>query len=84
MPRQGLYNSYSLSCEEYGVRPINSASFGKAVKAAFPGIKTRRLGHRGNSKYHYVSLRPSIRIEAMRLNEFGDSSGYVSLIEEIK
>jgi len=75
VPRQGLYHSYSLSCQEYGVRPVNSASFGKAVKVAFPGIKTRRLGHRGNSKYHYVSLRPSIRIEAVRLNDFGDSSG---------
>lgn len=75
VPRQGLYHSYTLSCDEYGVRPINSASFGKAVRHAFPGIKTRRLGNRGNSKYHYISLRPAIRLEAMRLNEYGDSSG---------
>ena len=75
VPRQGLYHSYTISCKEYGVRCINSASFGKAVRSAYPGIKTRRLGHRGNSKYHYVSLRPAIRGEAVRLNEFGDSSG---------
>ncbi|WVQ96023.1 hypothetical protein IAU59_003123 [Kwoniella sp. CBS 9459] len=75
VPRQGLYHSYTVSCEEYGLKPINSASFGKAVRSAFPGIKTRRLGVRGNSKYHYVSIRPAIQIEAERLNKFGDSSG---------
>ena len=92
VPRQGLYHSYTTSCAEYGVKPINSASFGKAVRNAFAGIKTRRLGVRGNSyvlnplrdsnadllsrrKYHYVSLRPAIRVEAERLNHFGDSSG---------
>ncbi|ORX37737.1 hypothetical protein BD324DRAFT_623092 [Kockovaella imperatae] len=75
VPRQGLYASYTISCEEYGLKPINSASFGKAVRNAYPGIRTRRLGHRGNSKYHYVSLRPAIRTEAERLNNYGDSSG---------
>ncbi|ORY35573.1 RFX DNA-binding domain-domain-containing protein [Naematelia encephala] len=75
VPRQGLYHSYMLSCREYGVKPINSASFGKAVRSAYPGIKTRRLGVRGNSKYHYVALRPAIRTEAERLNDYGDSSG---------
>ncbi|KAK4689434.1 hypothetical protein P7C73_g678, partial [Tremellales sp. Uapishka_1] len=92
VPRQGLYHSYTLSCKEYGLKPINSASFGKAVRSAYQGIKTRRLGVRGNryafsrslwpraqhrlsSKYHYVSIRPAIRIEAERLNEYGDSSG---------
>jgi len=77
VPRQGLYASYELSCKEYGVKAINSASFGKAVRNAYPSIRTRRLGHRGNSKYHYVALRPAIRLEAMRLNEYGDSSGQV-------
>ncbi|WVQ77706.1 hypothetical protein IAR50_007396 [Cryptococcus sp. DSM 104548] len=75
VPRQGLYHSYTMSCEEYGIKPINSASFGKAVRSAYPGIKTRRLGVRGNSKYHYVSIRPAIQIEAERLNDYGDSSG---------
>lgn len=76
VPRQGLYSSYSKSCEEFGLKAVNSASFGKAVRGTFPGIKTRRLGVRGNSKYHYVSIRPAIAIEAERLNSFGDSSGH--------
>ncbi|KAK6908478.1 hypothetical protein I203_102480 [Kwoniella mangroviensis CBS 8507] len=82
VPRQGLYHSYTVSCDEYGLKPINSASFGKAVRAAFPGIKTRRLGVRGNSKYHYVSIRPAIQIEAERLNEYGDSSGAWHVVPE--
>jgi hypothetical protein len=73
--RQGLYHSYCLASEDYGLKPINAASFGKAVRAANPGIRTRRLGHRGNSKYHYVSLRPALAIEAERLNAYPDSNG---------
>ena len=36
--------------------PLNPASFGKLVRIIFPGIQTRRLGMRGESKYHYVDL----------------------------
>ena len=36
--------------------PLNPASFGKLVRIIFPGIQTRRLGIRGESKYHYVDL----------------------------
>lgn len=36
--------------------PLNPASFGKLVRIIFPGIQTRRLGQRGESKYHYVDL----------------------------
>ncbi|KAI4204396.1 MAG: hypothetical protein LQ350_001152 [Teloschistes chrysophthalmus] len=38
------------------VPPLNPASFGKLVRIIFPGIQTRRLGMRGESKYHYVDL----------------------------
>lgn len=75
VPRQGLFASYEQSCMEYGVKPINAASFGKAVRAAYPKIKTRRLGKRGNSKYHYIDLAPSVPVEAQRLNEYDNSRG---------
>lgn len=76
VPRQGLHYSYSQACLDYGMgAPINAASFGKAVRAAYPGIRTRRLGVRGDSKYHYQSLRPALAIECQRLNEFGNTSG---------
>jgi regulatory factor X len=38
------------------VQPLNPASFGKLVRIIFKGIQTRRLGVRGESKYHYVDL----------------------------
>lgn len=79
VPRQGLYHSYTMSCKDFGLRPINSASFGKVVRSTFLGIRTRRLGVRGNSKYHYVSLRPAISTEAQRLNAYGDSSGQLHI-----
>ncbi|CAH7667904.1 hypothetical protein BY996DRAFT_4587593 [Phakopsora pachyrhizi] len=62
--RQGLYGSYLRICQQYDIKPINSASFGKAVRQSFPNIKTRRLGVRGNSKYHYCGIRPATAKEA--------------------
>jgi regulatory factor X len=38
------------------LQPLNPASFGKLVRVLFPDIGTRRLGIRGESKYHYVDL----------------------------
>lgn len=39
-------------------RPPTNATFGKAVKKVFPFVTARRLGCRGNSKYHYDGLQP--------------------------
>lgn len=75
VPRQGLFASYEQSCLEYGVKSINAASFGKAVRKAYPKIVTRRLGKRGDSKYHYIRLGPAVTIEARRLNEYDSSRG---------
>lgn len=47
--------------EKADASSADAASFGKAVRQCFPSIKTRRLGVRGNSKYHCPSgssLRP--------------------------
>lgn len=52
VPRQGLYFSYRRVCDQYGIPHINTATLGKAIRLCFPSIKTRRLGVRGNSKYH--------------------------------
>jgi regulatory factor X len=55
VPRQGLYFSYRRICDQYGIPHINTATLGKAIRLCFPAIKTRRLGVRGNSKYHCES-----------------------------
>lgn len=39
------------------------ADFGKAMKHAFPCIKPRRLGQRGNSRYCYSGLRKKYRLQ---------------------
>ena len=39
------------------MEPVNAASFGKLIRSVFPNLKTRRLGTRGNSKYHYYGIR---------------------------
>jgi hypothetical protein len=36
---------------------VNQASFGKLIRSVFPNLKTRRLGTRGNSKYHYYGIK---------------------------
>ncbi|KAG7883133.1 hypothetical protein KL937_000306 [Ogataea polymorpha] len=56
-PRNRIFNQYVQLCQQYGVQPVVNASFGKLVKALFPGIKTRRLGIRGSSRYHYCGIK---------------------------
>ncbi|KAF2861853.1 hypothetical protein K470DRAFT_269385 [Piedraia hortae CBS 480.64] len=56
VPRNRVYSQYASCCGTERVVPLNPASFGKLVRVIFPGIKTRRLGVRGESKYHYVNL----------------------------
>ena len=56
VPRNRVYAHYARRCGTERVTPLNPASFGKLVRVIFPGIQTRRLGVRGESKYHYVDL----------------------------
>ena len=56
VPRNRVFASYAKRCGTERVPPLNPASFGKLVRIIFPGIQTRRLGVRGESKYHYVEL----------------------------
>ncbi|XP_036358189.1 transcription factor RFX3-like isoform X5 [Octopus sinensis] len=69
LPRSTLYNHYLRHCQEQNLDPMNPASFGKLIRSVFIGLRTRRLGTRGNSKYHYYG----IRIKANSpLNQFTD------------
>lgn len=56
VPRSKVYTHYTQRCGTERVDTLNPASFGKLVRVIFPGIATRRLGVRGESKYHYVNL----------------------------
>src|ERR1700730_18954025 len=65
LPRSALYDHYLEACArgEAGADPVNSATFGKIIRAVFPTVGTRRLGTRGHSKYHYFGI--GLRDEAI-------------------
>ncbi|WZH45146.1 Cephalosporin C regulator [Fusarium acuminatum] len=57
VPRGRVYANYASRCASERITVLNPASFGKLVRVLFPGLKTRRLGVRGESKYHYVNFQ---------------------------
>lgn len=57
VPRSGMYEDYKAACVRCHQQPVNSATFGKLIRHVFSGITTRRLGTRGESKYHYCGIR---------------------------
>lgn len=56
MPRSRVYANYVKRCAHEKIAVLNPASFGKLVRVLYPGLRTRRLGVRGESKYHYVDF----------------------------
>lgn len=57
VPRNRIYAHYVAVCAGERIKPLNPASFGKLVRMVYPDIKTRRLGVRGQSKYHYCGMK---------------------------
>ena len=49
-------------CELHNLKPLNTADFGKVMKRAFPGVKPRRLGQRGQSRYCYGGMRKRLEV----------------------
>lgn len=70
VPRSRVYASYVNRCAHEKIAVLNPASFGKLVRVLYPGLRTRRLGVRGESKYHYVEFELEINDEDI---EVGDS-----------
>ncbi|CAK9826745.1 Transcription factor RFX3 [Anthophora retusa] len=71
LPRSTLYNHYLRHCSDNKLDPVNAASFGKLIRSVFLGLRTRRLGTRGNSKYHYYGIRVKPSSPLVLLNEDG-------------
>lgn len=71
LPRSTVYNHYLAHCRHLKMASVNAASFGKLIRSVFVGLKTRRLGTRGHSKYHYFGVRakPHIRQELLQYQE---------------
>ncbi|XP_026328577.1 MHC class II regulatory factor RFX1 [Hyposmocoma kahamanoa] len=62
LPRSTLYSHYLRHCASHRLDPVNAASFGKLIRSVFIGLRTRRLGTRGNSKYHYYGIRAKANV----------------------
>uniref|UniRef100_A0A1B6CLU1 RFX-type winged-helix domain-containing protein n=1 Tax=Clastoptera arizonana TaxID=38151 RepID=A0A1B6CLU1_9HEMI len=73
LPRSTLYNHYLRHCYDNKLDPVNAASFGKLIRSVFLGLRTRRLGTRGNSKYHYYGIRikPNSNLNQLSLGDEG-------------
>ncbi|KAL6077614.1 Transcription factor rfx3 [Balamuthia mandrillaris] len=57
LPKKFVYQQYVNHCNDNGLPPTNSATFGKILRSVFPHLKTRRLGSRGHTKHHYHGIR---------------------------
>lgn len=57
VPRGRIFAQYASSCAQNSLKPLSQASLGKLIRAVFPNLTTRRLGIRGQSKYHYCGLK---------------------------
>ncbi|KAG9328834.1 hypothetical protein JZ751_010225 [Albula glossodonta] len=79
LPRSTLYNHYLRHCQEQKLEPVNAASFGKLIRSIFMGLRTRRLGTRGNSKYHYYGIR--VKPESP-LNRLQEDMQYIALRQQ--
>ncbi|CAG2171019.1 unnamed protein product, partial [Oppiella nova] len=78
LPRSTLYSHYQQHCQQHNIEPVNAASFGKLIRSVFIGLRTRRLGTRGNSKYHYYGIRVKPGSSLARLNDIGTGAGIIS------
>jgi regulatory factor X 4 len=56
LPRSVLYTHYLDFFKRQNLSPVSAASFGKVIRQKFPNLTTRRLGTRGQSKYHYYGI----------------------------
>lgn len=69
LPRYAAYNHYVRHCKRGRKDYVSAAIFGKKFRAAFPTVKSRRLGGRGKTKYHYYGIRIIPRSELKQLQE---------------
>lgn len=64
-PKRPLISSAFCSRED--IKPLSTADFGKVMKQIFPGIRPRRLGTRGNSRYCYAAMRKTTKLDCPML-----------------
>lgn len=70
-----IFSPCSAYCNREDIKPLSTADFGKVMKQIFPGIRPRRLGTRGHSRYCYAAMRKTTKLESPFLPNLNDSSG---------
>uniref|UniRef100_A0A1Y1M0I7 RFX-type winged-helix domain-containing protein n=1 Tax=Photinus pyralis TaxID=7054 RepID=A0A1Y1M0I7_PHOPY len=85
LPRSTLYAHYLRHCGDNKLEPVNAASFGKLIRSVFLGLRTRRLGTRGNSKYHYYGIRvkPGSSLTVVEESSSRSVSGSTSMSSKV-
>lgn len=68
VPRNKIYASYAHTCCQHGIYPSSSTNFGRLIKILYPNLTIRRLGVKGQAKYHYcgIKLVDETRTELLR------------------
>ncbi|GMG40459.1 unnamed protein product [Ambrosiozyma monospora] len=73
--RSSLYLIYHNLCNSLKVEPIGPSSIGKLIRITFPKVQTKRLGIRGQSKYHYTGIKLKDRyLKLVEQLDEGDSN----------
>ncbi|XP_061183525.1 transcription factor RFX4-like [Saccostrea echinata] len=76
LSRGEIYRAYIEHCQRNNLTHCNPATFGKVLRSVFPDIKTRRIGTRGNSRYHYCGI--GIKLKTVRDNEIEEDITSIS------
>ncbi|XP_058062080.1 uncharacterized protein LOC131212292 [Anopheles bellator] len=75
IPKQEVYDDYVGYCARINIKPLSTADFGKVMKQVFPGIRPRRLGTRGHSRYCYAAMRKATKLPIPKLPDITDAGG---------
>nr|XP_045619353.1 uncharacterized protein LOC123771080 [Procambarus clarkii] len=73
LPKREVYNEYMHYCTLNNIKALSTADFGKVMKQVFPGVRPRRLGQRGASKYCYSGLRKKWALDPPDLPDLNDN-----------
>ncbi|XP_044745006.1 uncharacterized protein LOC123306884 [Coccinella septempunctata] len=80
LPKQQVYDEYTLYCSKIRMKPLSQADFGKVMKQVYPKVKARRLGTRGNSRYCYSGLRNCTKLKIPKLPALDEDSNAMQLM----
>lgn len=64
-------------CSLVEIKPLSTADFGKVMKQVFPGIRPRRLGTRGHSRYCYAAMRKATKLDPPKLPDIKTDVSFI-------